>query len=314
MRHPILAEGLQSRDGRSLTYADNQHLFRWPGALVYGGLEGISSDSQQVFEDPMDVDDWGRTKWVQSGTTAGYPERPDPDGDMMPSYDAPDETPAVIRDRLQIGGRPEREKDQTPDDPQFARGNAAAAFEARRNRDRWMALGRDIRNPVLEKLKIQTLLADFPNGYTPTEYQDGALWVLDALAADWFNQPIIPPDVCYALGAFSAGQLLATYLTGEHSEEIVTRFKETIWESLQKRIEDKLEQVRGEIFTWARAGSLPVSKPRGGTDECLTLVNAIAATTEIYHLAKLGKALQDFEQSGSLAIMGVLKGVTSSRR
>jgi hypothetical protein len=303
MQHPILADGLQTKDGRSLRFVDNAHLFQWPGALVYGALAPVASDEQQVFENPKDVTDWRRERYLHAGGDAPYPDRTMRKPGTAPVRSARELRAKLLGTQTRPGDTP-----QQPDNPQFARGNEAQAFEARRNRDRWMAQGREITNPVLDKLGVKALAADWTEtGGGEVEFTEGAQWVLDALASDFFNGPIIPPDVVAVLGARQAGAVLAQYLNSPRAGEIVQRFQETIWASMVVRIEEKLGQVRQELFTWARAGQLPVSKPDGGTDGALTLCNAITATVGVYHLAVLGKALEDFRSTGESALAGVLE-------
>lgn len=304
MQHPILADGLISKDGRSLTFADNAYLFQWPGALVYGAAAAIATDEQETFERPMDVTDWGRHRFTIGG------ERGAPYVDRQPTdpTPAPELSPRQLREQFLQNGRV-APVEVSPYNPQFARGNQAAAFEARRDRDRWMAQGRDIENPVLTGLGVSTLAGDWPGGSSAAEFMEGAQWVLDALASDFFDGPIIPPALVEAAGPRQAGALLATYLDSPRAVEIVRRFRLTVWGSIAQRIDEKIAQVEHELNTWARAGQLPVSRPEGGVDEALTLANAVTATVGIYHLANLGRALVDFKSTGEAAIAGVLEGL-----
>jgi len=310
MQHPILADGLISKDGRSLTFADNAYLFQWPGALVYGAATAIASDEQDVFERGRDVTDWGRGRYRTMATQAPYVDRDRP---LDPDRPAPEQTPRQLREQY-LQPRRVAPVEVSPDNPQFARGNQAAAFEARRTRDKWMAQGRDIENTVLTKLGIKTLAADWPEvGPGGYEFTEGAQWVLDALASDFFDGSIIPPALVDVAGPRQAGALLATYLNSPHAAEIVRRFRDFLWSSIDQRIDEKIAQVRQELFTWARAGQLPVSRPEGGIDAALTLANATTATVGIYHLANLGQALTDFKSTGNAAIAGVLEGLSSSQ-
>lgn len=306
MQHPILADGLVSKDGRSLAFSDNAYLFSWPGALVYGAEGAIATDEQDVFENPKDVTDWGRDRYRTMATQAPYVDRDRP---LDPNRPAPELTPRQLREQYL---QPMRVApvEVSPDNPQFARGNQAAAFEARRDRDHWMAQGRDIENPVLAKLGIKTLDADWPEvDHGGHEFTEGAQWVLDALASDFFDGSIIPPALVDAAGPRQAGALLATYLNSPHAAEIVRRFRLSVWAGIDQRLDEKIAQVRQELFAWARAGQLPVSRPEGGVDAHLTLANAVTATVGIYHLANLGQALQDFKSTGNAAIAGVLEGL-----
>lgn len=304
MQHPILADGLISKDGRSLTFADNAYLFRWPGALVYGAAGAIATDEQIVFERPMDVKDWGRRRYTGGGGRAPYVDRSRP---MNPDRPAPELTPRQLREQYL---QPDRVApvNLSPDNPQFARGNQAAAFEARRDRDNWMAQGREIENSVLASLGVLTLNADWPEvAHGGPEFSEGAQWVLDAIASDFFDGSIIPPTLVEVAGPRQAGALLASYLNSPHAAEIVRRFRDSVWADIDRRLDEKIAQVRHELFTWARAGQLPVSRPEGGLDAELTLANAVTATVGIYHLANLGQALQDFKVTGNAAIAGVLE-------
>jgi hypothetical protein len=305
MQHPILTDGLISKDGRSLTYTDNAHLFRWPGALVYGAAVAVATDEQDIFAQPKDITDWGRDRYRTGESRAPYVDR---DRALDPDRPAPELTPRQLREQYLQPWRV-APVEVSPDNPQFARGNEAAAFEARRNRDQWMAQGRDIENPLLARLNIKTLAADWPGGNPAPEFNEGAQWALDALANDFFDGPIIPPVLLNAAGPRQAGALLATYLNSPHAAEIVRRFQASIWAGIARRIDEKIAQVEHELSTWARAGQLPVSRPEGGTDEALSLANAITATVGIYHLANLGRALVDFKRTGEAAIAGVLEGL-----
>jgi hypothetical protein len=302
MNHPILADGLISKDGRSLTYADNVHLFRWPGALVYGAAKPVATAEQEVFEARKE---WGRERFYSGATQAPYVDR---SGPLDPDRPAPELSPRQLREQYLQSGRVAK-PEIGPSNPQFARGNEALAFEARRNRDRWMAQGRDIENPVLARLGIKTLAGDWPGGSPEAKFNEGAQWVLDALARDFFDGPIIPPLLLNEAGPWQCGALLASYLNSPHAAEIVRRFRISIWGSLARRIDEKITLVEHELNTWARVGQLPVSRPEGGIDEALTLANAITATAGIYHLANLGRALVDFRRSGEAAIAGVLEGL-----
>ena len=303
MQHPLLADGLVSTDGRSLTFADNAHLFNWPGALVYGRTDAVASAEPDVFERPKT---WDRERYRTMATQAPYVDRDRPLDRDRP---APEESPRALREQY-LQPRRVSPVETSPDNPQFARGNEAAAFEARRNRDRWMAQGRDIDNAVLSKLGIKTLAADWPeSSHDAPEFMDGAQWVLDALAQDFFEGSMVPPALLQEAGAKQGGRLLASYIQSPRAGEIVWRFQESLWASMKRRLDDKLSQVRQELFTWARAGQLPVSRPEGGTDPALTLANAITATVGIYHLANLGRALQDFKATGEAALQGVLEGL-----
>jgi hypothetical protein len=311
MQHPILADGLISQDGRSLAFADNAHLFQWPGALVYGKPEAVATDDQDVFEQPKT---WERQRYRTAATQAPFAKRR-PLGRDKP---APEQSIRELR-REYLDDTPLRRRGDgflhsttNPLDrpiPELARGHEGAAFEARRNRDLWLASGRDVDNPILGKLGINTLAADWPHGGGKPQFQEGAQWVLDALAKEFYNGSMVPPALLEAAGAKEGGKLLARYLHHDRAAEIVTRFEETIWAGLAQRIDDKIAQVQHELNTWARAGQLPVSRPEGGIDTALTLANAITATVGIYHLAKLGQALVDFKATVAGAIAGVLEGL-----
>lgn len=309
MTHPALVSGLVTADGRSLTYVDNSHLLRWPGALVFGAAGGVASDEQDVFEDPKDVKDWGRSRYTRAQLhPAPYLNVADL---MAIDGDAPEESPEALRERLIPAHRPKPEV-PGPSLPQFARGNAGAAFEARRNRDAWLAQGRDILNPVVRELGLKSVFGDFPVGAAPCEFYEGAQWALDAISRDFFNQPIVPPLLLRVVGPRAAGLALAAFIDQRHAPEVVDGFKASLWRSVCQRVDDKIAQVEHELHTWARQGQLPVSKPEGGTDSVLSLCNAATATIAIYHLATLGKALADFKESGETAIAGVVDGLSSS--
>lgn len=303
-QHPLLADGLVSTDGRSLAFADNAHLFNWPGALVYGRTEAMASDDPDVFEK---LKTWDRERYRAKTTQAPYVDRDRPLDRERP---APAQSPRTLREQY-LQPRRVNPVEVSPNNPQFARGNEAAAFEARRNRDRWMAQGREIDNAVLNKLGIKTLAADWPevSHATPT-FMEGGQWMLDAIAQNFFEGSMVPPALLKEAGPRQCGLLLASYIQSERAIEIVERFQESLWASLGRRLDEKLSQVRQELFTWARAGQLPVSRPEGGIDPALTLANAITATVGIYHLANLGRALHDFKATGQMALQGVLEGLT----
>lgn len=303
LNHPLLQPGLVTSDGRSLAWADNAYLFEWPGALVFGGANPVASDAPKHFEVPKDVKDWGRTRY----TNLGAGDAPYPDRQTTSPGPAPAATPEATRAKYLV--EPGVDEADSPDNPQFARGNEAAGYEARQTRNDWMAQGRDIRNPVLEELGIKTLAGDFPPGQGKSTFTNGAQWMLDAVAAQFYNSGIIPPTLVATIGAYPAGQALALFCRDRNALEIVQRFRAQNWPQAEAICTTKLEQIEHELFQWVRAGQLPVAGPDGKIDRALTIANATTAIAGIYHLAKLGQALAEFSASAQEALDGVIAGL-----
>ena len=287
MNHPILDDGLCTPDGRSLAWADNAHLLHWPGELVYGEPLPVATDQPEQFEDRKKDWDYDSDR-----------ERPRRREKRSP-VDVPDQPLNRLR-RLLSNGRPEAAEPG----PHFARPDQASAFA--------MQQGHLSRSALLDELECRVLLGDWPmGGETPLTFYAGAQTVLDALATDFFNEPIIPPVLLNAIGPRRAGEVLAGYMGSPHAQEIVRRWRDGTWRTIDQRLDEKLQLCQESMFSWAAAGQKPVLSPEGEPDAILTLASAATATVAVYHLANLGQALKDFQKSGRDAIAGVLDSLPS---
>lgn len=295
MIESVLGDGLCLADGVSLDWADNQALFDWPGDLVYGGLVPVVTDTPDQFEPPKDweykLQDRGRVRDFVDRFT---PLDPEP----------PDESIQDLRDRHLKG--PVMPEDG-PQGPQFARPTQAAGYQARQNRDRYLSYNRVFDNPLLDSLNCRTLLADWPTGQRPPAFYAGAQWVLDSISKEFFDNALIPAYLLDAIGPKYAAHVLLNLIDHRHTKEIIRRWRDGQWKTVSDRIDEKLEAVQDAMTKWALAGHQPAQKPEGGLDPVITLANAVTATVAIYHLAKLGKALQDFQETGRSAIAGLLE-------
>lgn len=307
--HQIFQSGIVSDDGLNLTFQANEHLFLWPGALVYGELEAMASDEPDTVSEEMDVKDWGRRAWLRSVDGVGYPDI----DRLRPPAPAPEQDVRDLR-RQYMPERDWQKQPPSPRDPQFARPNMAAAFEARADRDRFLSINQDYKNPVLEKTEVTTLAADFPTtdrDPSPTFYS-GAQWILDAVAEEILGvKSLIPPLLLETLGPAPCGNILANYLRANDDPArvrgILKLLDEQILQRAEKTIELKLSRIESEIFLWADAGRLPVQKPGAGPDVALCLCNAATAVAGIYHLCNLAIGLQDFRSSARMAFGALLQ-------
>lgn len=291
----VLADGLCLTDGTSLAWEDNEGLFNWPGELIYGGLVPVATDTPEQFEPP---EDWAY-KLQDRGRARDYVDR-SKKLDSTP----PDAPIWDLREQYLKGPvKPEA----GPGGPQFARPTQAASYQARQNRDRTLSYSRIVDNPLLDSLNCRTLLADWPTGEKPPSFYAGAQWVLDSISSEFFSAALVPSHLTDAVGPRYAAHVLISLIDHRHAKEIIRRWRESQWRTVSLAIDGKLEAVQEAMTRWALAGHQPAQKPDGGLDPVITLANAVTATAAIYHLAKLGKALQDFQETGRQALSGLLE-------
>lgn len=291
----VLSDGLCLADGTSLAWEDNEALFDWPGELIYGGLVPVATDTPEQFEPP---EDWAY-KLQDRGRVRGYVDR------FHKLNPTPPDAPIwELREQYLKGPvKPEA----GPEGPQFARPTQAAGYQARQNRDRALSYSRLVDNPLLDSLNCRTLLADWPTGDRQASFYAGAQWVLDSISSEFFSAALVPSHLTDAIGPRYAAHVLISLIDHRHAREIIRRWRESQWRTVSLAIDGKLEAVQDAMTRWAIAGHQPAQKPEGGLDPVITLANAVTATVAIYHLAKLGKALQDFQETGRQAISGLLE-------
>ena len=309
MNQMVFGPGLLSADGRDLTLEANLHLFQWPGELLYGDRAGYASDEPRTVKQ-MGLKDWERNRRSAIGATAPFPERKG----VHERRDRPPAPDVSARKLRQIISMDEREPPEpSPWNPNFARPNLGAAFDARATRNEWMSIQQDVPNSILSRLKIRSLQADYPRTDTanPPQSFAGAQWLLDLISVTVLDTALIPPVLLDVVGPYWAGRALSQYLIPNAEQGSIRRIVQNIADSTlqqtEAKIQDKLSQLEREIGMWAAIGRLPVTHPDGNFDHVLSTANAVTAIAGISQLCRLAGLLQDFESSARLAIAGVLQ-------
>lgn len=286
----IVQSGLTGLDGVELSLAANEHLFRWPGELVYGGLSAFAGATPETIQ----PEDWR------------YRRLDNPDGNERAKQrsPAPENAPDIDIQSLR-----DREWDwidsSAAEKPieDISRPTMAGAFEQR-------LLAQDVYNPFLAEYPMRAIELSIQSSPQPFEPQHhaGAQWVVDWLCLQIMATKVMSPEVVTAIGAYNSGVVCCGYLLANASYLGVASSASSLESFLEKAAEGvdaKLASIKAEISVWASFGRAPVEQPNGTPDMLLSAVDAITATIAIYNLARLAAYLQDWMRGARHALEGV---------
>ena len=279
--------GLIGLDGFDLSLEANEHLFQWPGELVYGKLDAFAGSEPETIP----PEDWR------------YRRLENPEGTNRASqrFQPPSSAPNVsIRD---LRGQLTSHRDDKPH-YDIARPTQARAFEQR-------LLRQDVYNPFLDEYPMKSLsleVSEESETFEP-EHHEGAQWVLDWFSEQFLGAVVLSPDLVFVLGAYTAGGVLSQYLLANaDSLDVATtshQFKERVLADIQAIVMRKLVRIEAEIHLWASYGRSPVEKPDGSPDLMLSAVDAMTAAVGIHNLANLACYLQSWLRGSQAAYQGI---------
>jgi hypothetical protein len=289
---PFVASGLIDHQGRALSLDAWEHLFLWPGELLYGQDGAIATEEPDTLPPPQW--DYSRVNLQQRRPDGRKPER------------VPDASVQAIRDRLQ-SNQPQA-SDRHQSQSSITRPNRSAGFYQAQHS------GKRAINPVLEEYPLPTLelqplegVEDYPEDPT------GALWVCQWLCEDLLNgTQLITLDLISAWGSYNTGKVLRHYLAANADETYLRRvlawFRAHALNRALDECDRKLAQLEREVGQWAAAGRRPIYGPTGHADRLLCAVGATTALVGIARLADFGVWLQQWKESATECFEGVTHG------
>ncbi|NER78446.1 MAG: hypothetical protein F6K42_02495 [Leptolyngbya sp. SIO1D8] len=295
MELPLLltCSGLIGLDGCDLSLKANEHLFQWPGNLVYGELTAFVGSSPETIPS----ESWEYRRLQNPDGTERASRR------AKPPQHVPDISIQALRDRVENQSGPTSIPKQD-----IARPNQAAAFEQRLNQQ-------NVYNPFLDEYPMKTLALDVPtegSNFEP-EHFEGAQWAADYFSEELLGVAIMPPEVIRALGAYASGAVLSHYLWASNDmnrftvEGLATKFADVL-DRIKDLAQSKSASIEAEISLWASYGRSPVEHPNGSPDFLLSAADAATATLGIYKLCELACYLQDWYRGA----MGTYAGIQNS--